>query len=118
MKNIIRAVAFGVVSAFALSGCEGDGKDVSGTYFYKNGYGSDVHVTFSSQGGGKYTVNLSSSKGGSKAQVYDWGSAIVDGDFVIRSRDDKKVFEILSDNQIKRLDVAAQPVLNKVSEKG
>lgn len=106
MNKFIKSCFFGFAAMAALAGCNDDGKDIAGVFENEK-----TRVEIVSEGGNKYNLTVG------KDQAYDWGLATVEGDYIIRGRDDEKVFEIISPKEIKQLGfMASKENLIKVSE--
>lgn len=105
MKNIIGACVLGLSMAF-LSGCNETTKDVSGIYehskeLFGNVTKSQIHLDKKDKG---YNITVKSAKANSDVfdKEYDWGPAVLVDEFIIRKRDDEKVFQVMEDGGLKR----------------
>lgn len=116
MKKLICVLGLSVA---VLTGCNDNSVDISGVY-----QGSDVSFTGKVKKskftlddvGDGYSITLDTTKRGEDnfTKSYDWGRGVLVGEFVIRQRDNAKVFELLDDGSIKRIDVQEQTVFKKV----
>lgn len=118
MKKLIGLCALGLSMAF-LTGCNDSGKDISGVYqasevtFTGKIKKSKISLDKVSDG---YNITLLTTNAGSDdfTNTYDWGRGILVSEFVVRKGDDEKVFEVLDDGSIKRIDIQEQTVFTKV----
>lgn len=107
-------IIFMLVSGFLLAGCKDNPSNIEGVYAYENKYGSPVEIIIDKKDAG-YNVEIkSTSKRTGAVTSFDWGSVVHRGDFMVRSSDDAKVFEIISEDEIKRVDNRGKETAIKV----